>query len=617
MTTARPGPADWPELFREFDACRDFATLQRLCRAAARIEKASGVPASLVPARVALVGGATLDLVASGLRLALLARGVRPEMHVGGYDQSVREMTDPGGALAAFRPNVVVAVNTPFNLGSWPAIDASRDEVEALVRSECESILRPCRAIHETTGCEVILNTLHAIPQTSVGNLGAKLPGDRRNFVRRLNVALGDAAPAFVHLNDVAAMAEDRGLGAWFDLRYWYHAKQPLAFDAVPDYVRSTAAIAGALLGRTRKCVVLDLDDTLWGGILGDEGVAGVDVGAGTPRGEAFAAFQHYLKRLRERGVLLAVASKNDDELARRAFTERPEMVLRLDDFVAFEARWTPKSDSLRAIAARVGIGLDSLVFVDDNPAERALVRKELPEVAVPELGDEPADFPAILDAGRFFETTSLTAEDRRRTETYRSRGEAADARAAATDMPSYLTSLEMNAVVRPFEEVSLPRIAQLTNKTNQFNLTTRRVTPSEVEAMASDPNWVTRSLRLADRTGDHGLVEVFFARRDGRTLVVEGWLMSCRVIARGAEYALFEDVLAAARELGVDEIVGIYRPTDRNSMSKDLYRDLGFTLESETPEETRWRLAVAGARAPRHHIRVDSTTNRRPEGAE
>lgn len=609
MTAAGSPPPGWPGIFRDLEACRDFATLQRLCRASARLEKTSGLPSPFVPARIALVGGATLDLVAGGLRLALLARGIRPEIHVGGYDQFVREMTDAQGALAAFRPNVVVVVNTPFNIGSWPAIDAPREEVEALVRSECESMLRPCRAIHETTGCEVVLNTLHTIPQTSIGNLGAKLPGDRRNFVRRLNLALGDAAPPFVHLNDVAAMAEERGLAAFFDLRYWYHAKQPFAFDAVPDYVRNTAAIAGALLGRTRKCVVVDLDDTLWGGILGDEGVAGVDVGAGSPRGEAFSAFQHYLKRLRERGILLAVASKNDDDLARRAFTDRPEMVLRLDDFVAFEARWTPKSDSIRAIAAQVGIGLDSLVFVDDNPAERALVRKELPEVAVPELGDEPADFPAILDAGRFFETGSLTSEDRRRTETYKSRQEASDARAAATDMPSYLTSLEMNAVVRPFEEVSLPRIAQLTNKTNQFNLTTRRVTPSEVDAMAKDPAWITRSLRLADRMGDHGLVAVFFARREGRALVVLGWLMSCRVIARGAEYALFEDVLAAARGMGVDEIVGIYRPTDRNAMAKDLYRDLGFTLESETPEETRWRLAVAGARAPQHYIRVDTTS--------
>jgi len=595
-----PDPAAaWRTLAEDLAACEDFGALRRLSRRARKLAASSEPPWKRVPLRLAVVGGAMHDLLVDGLRLALLCRGVEAEIHVGGYGQFLRDLTDAGSAVAAFGPRVVVVVNTPFNVAAWPDLHASLEEAGELAERACEDLLGPARAFHERTGAEVVLNTLHTIPSTSVGHLGAKLPGDRLNFVRRVNLLLGDRAPPYVHLHDVAALAESRGLDAWFDERYWFHAKQPLAFGAAPEYVRSTAALVGALLGRTRKCVVVDLDNTLWGGVVGDDGVAHLVLGEGSAEGEAFKAFQTYLRRLKSRGTVLAVASKNDDATAREAFEQHPEMVLTLDDFVAFEANWGPKSDSLRKIAPDLDLGLDAFVFVDDNPAERALVRQELPEVAVPEVGQDPVGFPAAVDAGRYFEVSSLTAEDRKRTETYRSRRAASDAFESATDMESYLRSLEMVGAIAPFDPVSLPRITQLTNKTNQFNLTTRRVTLSEMQSFAASPDWVTRSLRLRDRFGDHGLVSVFFAERRGAQLVIEGWLMSCRVLKRGAEYALFEDVLAEARAAEVDEVIGVYEPTERNGM------DLGFQEQDSGAGHTLWRLRVEGARAPEHFIRV------------
>jgi FkbH-like protein len=350
------------------------------------------------------------------------------------------------------------------------------------------------------------------------------------------------------------------------------------------------------VLGRTKKCLVLDLDNTLWGGVVGDDGLAGIHIGEGSPEGEAFKAFQTYVRQLRERGVVLAVCSKNDDGIARSAFTDHPDMVLRRDDFVVFKANWEPKSQNLRAMALEMDLPLDSFVFIDDNPAERDEVARALPEVTVVDLPDDPAAFVRALDGERLFEIVALTNEDRRRTETYHARRQSLGALAGATDVPAYLASLQMTATIRPFERVSFERITQLVNKTNQFNLTTPRVVLAEIERLAADPRSVTRTVRLKDRFADHGLISVFFGHIEGETLLIDAWLMSCRVLGRGVERLLFNDVLAAAREGGLAEIVGQYKPTPRNMLVKDHFAGLGFMRDGGDAAAERWRLRVADA---------------------
>jgi FkbH-like protein len=500
-----------------------------------------------------------------------------------------------------FRPQVTVVLTASPHVPGFPALTASRDEVERAVDEVCDALIAPCVAFHERTGAAMVVNNFHPLHGRPAGNFGARLPGDPTQFIRRLNLALSDRAPRSVHIHDVASLAERRGLDAWFDERYWYLAKQPMSFTWAADYCRSLASLVGALLGRTRKCLVLDLDNTLWGGVIGDDGVAGIAIGEGSAVGEAFKAFQQYVLALKQRGVLLAVCSKNDDRIARSAFTDHPEMVLRLDDFVAFKATWRPKSEQLRAIAAEVNLPLDAFVFLDDNPAERAEVARALPEVAVLDLPDDPGGFLRALDAAGLFEVATLTTEDVQRTATYQVRRQSIAAATGTTDVSAYLASLDMIAEVRPFEPLAFERITQLVNKTNQFNLTTPRVVLSEILGLASDPAALTRTVRLRDRFGDHGLISVLYGHVQADRLTIDAWLMSCRVLGRGVERLLLNDVVAAARARGIQEIVGCYRATDRNGLVKGHYAGLGFTRdpdrEATGPAGAEWwRLAVAGA---------------------
>jgi len=587
--------AAWSRLLAQADACDDYTEMIALCHRLKALER-GGRPEGMTPLRLAVLGGATTEMLVEPLRLALAARGIAAEIFAAAYNQFIPEMLDPASETVRFRPQAAVVVNTPHNIAEWPAAEASAEEAGALAQRVCGQFLEPCRLLHERTGCEIALNNFHPFPARPAGNLGAKLPGDPDNFIRRLNTTLGDRAPAYVHLNDVASMAQRRGLDRWLDLRYWYAAKQPVSYECAPEYVRNTAALLGALFGRSKKCLVLDLDNTLWGGVIGDDGLEGIELGEGSPAGEAFKAFQLYVRALRERGVLLAVCSKNDEGNAGLPFERHPEMALRRDDFAAFKANWQPKSQNLEAIAAELNIGLDSLVFVDDNPAEREQVRQALPEVAVPEMTDEPADYPAILDNARYFEAATLTADDRRRTETYRQRQAASELRAGAADLTEYLKSLEMIATVAPIGDASIERATQLINKSNQFNLTTRRLTLSEVRAIAADPGRITRTVRLRDRFGDHGLISVLIAKVERGAVVVEDWLMSCRALNRGVERLLLNELIGAVRETGAQQIVGVYLPTAKNGLVKNHYRDLGFECVEDVAGWSEWRLNAAEA---------------------
>lgn len=605
----------WSKLAAEALACNDYAAAVALWKKLRQLDEVGGLPSSFVPLRIAILSGAGTEMLVEPLKLALTVAGFMPDLFVSGYDQFVTEMLDPNSRTVAFAPSVAIVVTTPFNVAVWPAPGANLAEAVEQAARACDFFLGPCQVMHERIGCEIVLNNLHALSARPSGNLGAKLPEDPHNFIRRVNVMLGDRAPSYVHINDVAAMAEREGLDRWFDLRYWYLGKQPVAAGSVMEYARNTASIVSALFGRTKKCLILDLDDTLWGGVVGDEGVEGIELGEGNATGEAFKAFQIYLRALQRRGVMLAVCSKNDERTAELPFLKHPEMVLTRDDFVSFKANWLPKSDNVRAIASELAIGLDACVFVDENPAEREEIRRALPEVAVPEMTGDPSDYPGILDAARYFEAVSLTSDDRRRTEAYRSREASTRLSTASATLSDYLASLNMKAVVQPFDEVSLDRITQLTNKTNQFNLTTRRLTSSQLRQIAVDPGFVTRSVRLRDRLGAHGLVSVFFAREADHVLTIEGWLMSCRMINRGVEHLLLNEIVAEARKRSITDIVGIYVPTERNGIVANLYPSLGFSAAGESEGATLWRLRVDEARplptvieaeAPDVHARTD-----------
>jgi FkbH-like protein len=331
----------------------------------------------------------------------------------------------------------------------------------------------------------------------------------------------------------------------------------------------------------------------LWGGVIGDDGMTGIVLAQGDPVGEAFLSIQRTALALRERGVVLAVSSKNDEAVARQVFREHPDMLLREEHIAVFQANWKDKASNLRAIAATLNIDVSALVFLDDNPAERQQIRLELPEVGVPELPASPEYYPAMLLAAGYFEAVQFTIEDRMRAAQYQDNAARSAALGAASDMGAYLASLDMVAHVARFDEAGRARIAQLVNKTNQFNLTTRRYSESEVAAFESDPDAFGLQVRLQDRFGDNGMISVLLCRRDGARWLIDTWLMSCRVLNRRLEEQLLNVLVASARAHGVDRLVGVYRPSAKNGMVKDHYRKLGFTLSSQSEDGDLWTLEV------------------------
>jgi FkbH-like protein len=379
------------------------------------------------------------------------------------------------------------------------------------------------------------------------------------------------------------------GLCAWHDDALWCRSKQEVAPAVAPTYGDLVARLLAARAGRSYKCLVLDLDNTLWGGVIGDDGLNGIVLGQGSALGEGFVAVQEYAKDLARRGVILAVCSKNDEANALEPFDSHPEMVLKRSDIASFRANWDDKVANIRAIADDLNIGIDSLVFLDDNPFERNLVRERLPMVAVPEVpDDDPALVPRVLADAGYFESLGLTDEDRQRTLQYQENRARAELQASATDLEGYLRGLEMRLIWNRFDKMSQQRVVQLINKTNQFNLTTRRYTDTDVEAIMADPNAFGMHLRLLDRFGDNGIIAIVIGRMgDDGAVTVDTWLMSCRVLGRQVEAVTLNLVAAQAKALGATRLVGEYVPTAKNGMVRDHYRKLGFEVVFQAEDGT------------------------------
>jgi FkbH-like protein len=572
---------------------RTIAALEK-CRRRLRKQDPDYHPDGHVPVRIALLGNATTTFIAPHLDLLLEAHGITPVIHETGYDAMAWEFLNPDSETAAFDPQVAVVVQSPFALTDWPTGIASRDDAEDWCRATVDNLLAMFDAARRNMNCDMIIDTLHPFPVQPYGNLGATVPGDRNALLRKYNLALAERAPDYLYLHDVDALAGLHGQRHWVDQRFWHQAKQPMSFQSMVPYVQSLARMIAAMFRGSRKCLILDLDNTLWGGVVGDDGIAGIAIGPGNPVGEAFASFQDYIKQLGDRGVILAVCSKNEEKNAREPFESLSDMVLSLDDFAAFKANWDPKPENIRRIADELNIGLDSMVFVDDNPAERAIVEQMLPEVAVVELSEEPAEYTRLLDSSGWFEPVRLSAEDAMRTRQYQQNTERARIMETANDYDSYLRSLDQNAVIGPFVEQHIDRITQLVNKTNQFNLTTIRHNRAEISERMQREDYVTVYVRLSDRFGDNGLISVCYGKRESDCLNIEQWLMSCRVFKRGVEDIVMNFLVEQARAMDITVITGRYAPTEKNGLVSNLYATMGFEKTAESEDgSTEWRLVL------------------------
>ena len=565
----------------------DFARTVKLDRAVQR-RLADGAPgAGFTTVRLALLGSSTLTHLVPGIRVAGLRRNLLIEIYEAPYGTYRQEVADASSGLHRFAPTVVLV-----------ALDARH--VAGLGDAAALETMRACWRMAKTAfACAVVQQTVMPAFAPLLGNQEHRLAGSPASVVDQINAGLRRMADEDgVTMLALDVFAREEGTRRWHDAGLWHRAKQEVHPAMSPMYGEQVARVLAALVGQTAKCLVLDLDHTLWGGGIGDDGLEGIVLGQGDAAGEAHVEFQRYGKGLMERGVVLAVCSKNDEANALLPFEQHPEMVLRRGDIACFVANWEDKAANLRRIARTLNIGLDALVFVDDNPAERGLVRRELPMVAVPEMPEDPAEYVRVLAGAGYFEGLNVTGEDRERAELYAANAWRAAATDTATDLPSYLAGLRMELLWSPFDAVGRGRIVQLINKTNQFNLTTRRCVDAEIERLSARADVLAMQFRLKDVYGDNGMIAVVVGEIAGTNLSLEMWLMSCRVLGRQVEDAMMNVVVEQARTRSVRRIFGRYIPTAKNGMVREFYRRMGFELaETAADGSTRWEMEVEGYR--------------------
>jgi FkbH-like protein len=584
--TVSPDPLDYP-----FDVRIILRTRKALRAQLLRQE-------ALTDLRVAILGGSTTSEIRSIAELFLLRAGFRPEFFESEYGKYFEDVLVDDSALRRFRPQVAFVHTTHVNLLHAPALFAPPEEIERAFTAEFARYQAMWSKLCDELGCLVIQNNFDLPPVRSLGGLDSTEAYGRTNFLTRLNLEFARVAreaPKLI-INDIHYLSARIGLDRWFDADYWFSYKMAVSHEGTVHLAHALAVLVSAAFGKTRKCLVLDLDNTVWGGVIGDDGLPGIKVGKETAEGEAFSAFQQYCEELRQRGILLAANSKNDLKNAQEGLSH-PDMILRLDSFAAFQANWGEKTSNLRQISKDLNLGLDSLVFVDDNPVEREFVRTRLPEVAVPEIGSEVSRFPGHLDRLGLFEVTRLSGDDAQRASFYALDEKRAVQQVQFADYGEFLASLDMRAEVGSFTPLYLERICQLTNKTNQFNLTTKRLTLAEMEEMGRRSDIIGLYGRLTDKFGDNGLVTVLAGRLAGQQLHIDLWLMSCRVLKRELEYTMLDVLVARAAERGVSEIFGYYARTARNDMVAEHYRRMGFELISATEDGAHsvWRLVLTG----------------------
>lgn len=530
--------------------------------------------------KIAVLGGSTTHDIVKVLELFLLHYGIEPQFYESEYAQYWQDAMFDNAELLEFAPDIIYIHTSNRNIQEYPELSDSAEAVEALLDRNYRHYEVMWDKLQESYHCPIIQNNFEPPFYRLLGNREACDIHGRISFLNRLNEKFYQYAREhnYFYINDIHYLSACYGLDKWADPFYWHMYKYALCLPAVPALGFNVANIIKSIYGKNKKALVLDLDNTLWGGVVGDDGAENLEIGQETSMGQVYAEFQGYIKRQKDIGIMLNISSKNEEENA-MAGLKRPDSILKPEDFVLIKANWEPKSKNVAEIASELNIMQDSLVFVDDNPAEREIVRGSLQGVSAPEL-TSPEQYIRILDHSGFFEVTNLSEDDRLRNEMYKANLERKKEQESFGSYEDYLHSLDMMGTIKPFEPLYMARIAQLTNKSNQFNLTTRRYTQAEIEQVAADGSYITLYGKLEDKFGDNGVVSVLIGRREGELLHMDLWLMSCRVLKRDMEFAMLDTLVHTCAKAGISGIKGYYYPTAKNKMVENFYALMGFTLE-------------------------------------
>lgn len=544
--------------------------------------------------KIAILGGSTTRDIRDILELFLLNYGIRPCFYESEYNQYYADGMFPNPALEEFHPDILYIHTSNRNIEQYPSLEDDRTLVTQKLQAEYERFQALWEHLHAVYGCPVIQNNFEPPLYRLLGNRDASDHRGRWNYIQRLNQMFYEYADTHqdFYIHDICYEAADYGLERWSDPFYWNMYKYAMCVPAIPCTAFQLARIIKSIFGRNKKVLNLDLDNTLWGGVIGDDGPENIEIGQETSLGQTYAEFQDYLKQHKKLGVLLSVNSKNNEDTALSGL-ERADSVLKREDFVVFRANWEPKSHNLYATAEELKLLPESFVFVDDNPAEREIVRQEVPGAAVPEI-TKVEEYIRVLDRSGFFEVTNFSEDDLKRNEMYLANEQRNRMQKNFSDYGDYLRSLEMKAQIGAFDPAYFSRIAQLTNKSNQFNLTTHRYSQSEIEQIAADPQYLTLCGRLEDKFGDNGVVSIVIGRKEKDVLQIELWLMSCRVLKRDMEYAMMDTLVKQCRDCGIRQIYGYFYPTAKNAMVKDFYALQGFEkLEEDVDGNAKWSFRI------------------------
>jgi len=553
-----------------------FKLLRKICREN---------EVSLDAPRLALVGDTATQFLATSLRGEALLRGYDLNLFEAEYNQVDRQFLDPTSELYSFDPEYIVLFQSTHKLGEHHSMLSEADQC-ALAENRLDFVSSICQN-HQLSGKKIICMNYPEIEDAVFGSYANQVESSFTYQVRKLNYGLMQLASQHANLFicDIAGIQNKIGRDKMFAPNVYVSTEMVLSVDALPYVASRIIDIVSALRGQFKKCLILDLDNTVWGGVIGDDGIEGIQLGHGLGIGKAFTEFQMWVKKLNQRGIIICVASKNNEETAKEPFEKHPDMILHLDDIAVFMANWETKVDNIRAIQQILNIGFDSMVFLDDNPFERNMVRENIPGITVPELPEDPGEYLEFLYGENLFETVSYSGTDKDRTKQYQVEAQRVSLQKTFANEADFLKSLNMVSEVSGFTKFNIPRVAQLSQRSNQFNLRTVRYTEADVQSMAIDNDTIDLSFTLEDKFGDNGLIAVIIMKKtDKETLFIDTWFMSCRVLKRGMENFTLNTMVELANALGCKRIVGEYLPTSKNKMVENHYPNLGFVKIEGAP---------------------------------
>ena len=539
---------------------------------------------------VAILGGSTTDLIKKTLSKLMLANKIKVNIYESNYNQFYFEAINISKKLKSFNPDIIYIHITNKNIESFPKVEDSDAKISKLLKQNIEKFHNIWKSLTKEFNCTIIQNNFEFLNYSSLGNLDSSKNYGKINFINQLNAALYKKIQNFnnIIINDINLISSRFGLKKWQDDTLYFNYKYALSFDAIQVLAYSISRIILSLLGKSKKCLVVDFDNTIWGGVIGEVGEKNIEIGNDSPRGEIFLRFQKYLLDLTSIGIILAGCTKNEYKVAASGLKNK-NCIIKENNFAVIQANWKNKAENIRIIAKKLNIGLDSIVFVDDSKFERESVKTQLPMVAVPEIGKDPENFIHNLDILNYFEKSILSKEDLKRSNYYENNFKREQIKTKYKDYKEYLKSLKMKSLFKNFNKYNMTRVTQLINKTNQFNLTMKRMSEKDVLKISNNKDYLTISANLEDKFGDNGIVTILIAEIKKRRLEIKSWLMSCRVFNRNLEIALFDQLIILCKKKGIENIHGSFIPGDKNNIVKNFYASLNFKKNGKN----KWKFKV------------------------